>query len=324
MRFLVFGAGAIGSVFGGLLAKSGHLVTLIGRKAHMEAIAHSGLVIDGIWGRHVIRDNITPATELTPELLFHSPAFDLCLLTVKSYDTADAMRMICNVFPEPPKVLSLQNGLGNIETISRFIGPSKTIGGRVIFGVEYQIPGLVTVTVAADSTKIGSVSNCIPRHEIEHLASVLTQAGIPTEATDDINRYIWSKILYNCSLNPLATLLNVHYGKLLSNSAARAIMQEIITEIFTVARHLSIKLDWDSPEQYAEVLFGELIPKTFQHHPSMLQDVQHGKRTEIDALNGAIAEYAKRLGCEAPMNALMRDLIKAKESLCHQTGTTTR
>ena len=323
MHFLVFGAGAIGSVFGGLLAKSGHLVTLIGRKAHMDAIAHDGLVIDGIWGRHVIRENIIPSTELTPRLVSDSPVFDLCLLTVKSYDTADAVQTLCKYLSNPPKVLSLQNGLGNIETIAHFLGPSKTIGGRVIFGVEYQKPGVVTVTVAADSTKIGSVAGSIQRHEIEHFAALFTQAGIPTEATDDIIRYIWGKVLYNCSLNPLATLLNVPYGKLLSNCAAREIMQELITEIFTVARLLSVKLDWDTPEEYTNVLFSELIPRTFQYHPSMLQDVQRGKRTEIDALNGAIAQYAEQLGCEAPMNALMRDLIKAKESICHLRETTT-
>jgi len=316
MRFLVLGAGAIGSVFGGFLAKAGHSVTLIGRKAHMDAIARDGLVIDGIWGRHLITQGITPATELTETLREALPPFDLCLLTVKSYDTAEAVRMLHNSFDDPPTVLSLQNGLGNLEIIAERIEAHKTIGGRVIFGVEHRQAGKVTVTVSADVTRIGAYKNVIPWQEVAYLSTVFQQAGLPTEPTDDIERFVWGKVLYNCALNALATLLNVNYGMLLASEATKDIMREIVAEIFTVAQHLSVRLDWENPQQYLSILFNELIPKTFDHHPSMLQDVLNGKRTEIDALNGAIAELGKQHGCAVPYNSMLRNLIKATENLC--------
>ncbi|MCX8044529.1 MAG: ketopantoate reductase family protein [Desulfobacterota bacterium] len=320
MTILVLGAGSIGSVFGGFLALAGHRVILVGRQPHMDAIARFGLLIDGIWGRHIVTERIIALSDVHDA---STASVDLCLLTVKSYDTASAVRMLCDTFSDPPIVLSLQNGLGNVETIESLVGKHKTIGGRVIFGVEYREPGHVTVTVAADVTRIGSRCGTIPRHKIEQIASLLTQAGIPTEATDTIERYLWGKVLYNCALNPLATLLNVPYGKLLSSDAAREIMRAIIFEIFAVAKKLNVTLDWAEPEQYVELLFNELIPKTFEHHPSMLQDVLRGKPTEIDSLNGAIADLAVKVGCDAPYNTLLRSLIKAKETSCVRTATST-
>lgn len=316
MRFLVLGAGAIGSVFGGFLATAGHQVTLVGRQEHMDAIRNSGLLIDGIWGRHEVREGLTTTTTVRDAAV--CGPFDLCLLTVKSYDTRSAVMELCDTFRDPPPVLSLQNGIGNIETIESLIGRRKTIGGRVIFGVEYNGPGHVTVTVAADATRIGGLGNGYPQKHIEALAACFTDAGIPTHPTDDIMRYVWGKVLYNCALNPLATLLEVHYGMLLSSESAKEIMRSIIAEIFDVARKRAVRLDWEQPQQYAEHLFSVLMPRTFEHHPSMLQDIRRGKRTEIEALNGAIAALGEELGCAVPYNTTIRDLIRARESLCRQ------
>ena len=186
----------------------------------------------------------------------------------------------------------------------------------MIFGVEYNSPGHVTVTVAADATRIGGLCGGYPQDRCAALAALFSEARIPAEPADDILRSIWGKVLYNCALNPLATLMEVHYGMLLSSQSARDIMRHIIAEIFAVAGKLSIRLDWDRPEQYAEHLFDVLVPKTFDHHPSMLQDIRRGKRTEIDSLNGAIAAYGRRVGCAVPYNTTIRDLIRARESLC--------
>jgi len=314
MRFLVLGAGAIGSVFGGFLAKNGHSVFLLGRKSHIQAINKRGLLIDGIWGNYLV-DNIKGYTCLE-ELVDNSEAhFDLALLAVKSYDTEIVLKEYKRYFPETPPVVSLQNGLGNMEKIAQAVGIEKTIGARVIFGVEFEGPGHVNVTVSADRTIIGGFDGGPDRSFLEMLAGTFNNAGLPADVTDEIKKFIWGKVFYNCSLNGLASIINVNYGKLLSCDNPKQIMTKIIEEVFTVARAENISLDWESPDEYTKLLFEELIPKTFEHHPSMLQDITRGKRTEIDALNGAVVRMGDKHDIALPYNRTITQLIKAKESM---------
>jgi 2-dehydropantoate 2-reductase len=313
MKILVLGAGAIGSVFGGLLAQGGNSVCLVGRKPHLDAIKHQGLHIEGIWGTH--RIHALACYESLSDLKTHEPfSFDVILLSVKSYDTESRLRELLILYPEPCPVISLQNGLGNIETIEKLIGKEKTIGGRVIFGVEFVEPGTVRVTVSADKTVIGGLPGGIQKDFVKSLASEFTASNIPAEVTDDIQRYIWGKVIYNCALNGPATLLNVHYGALLSSESSKHIMTRIVEEIFAIMHRKNIVLDWRTPEEYQHVLFNSLIPLTFKHHPSMLQDIMRHKRTEIDALNGAIVEMAGEAGIDVPFNWAVTQFIKAKES----------
>ena len=306
------GAGAMGSVFGGFLADAGHRVVLITRPAHAHAIAEKGLLIDGIWGtRRVL--SLTAFTNLS--YIVNLPAFDLVLLAVKSYDNRMAMGELLLALPDMPPIVSLQNGLGNVEMIAAMAGRNKTIGGRMIFGVEFNKPGHVTVTVSADTTKIGALPGGIDHALVQQLAETFTDAGLPTDAVADIDRYIWGKVLYNCALNALATIMNVHYGLLLSHVGTREIMTRIIEEIFSVARAGDVKLDWEKPDSYCTELFDVLIPRTFDHHPSMLQDIQHGKKTEIDSLNGAVVKMGSDYGIDVPFNWTITQLIKAKEQL---------
>jgi 2-dehydropantoate 2-reductase len=314
MKILVLGAGAIGSVFGGLLAKKGNSVCLVGRKPHLDAIKRQGLMIEGIWGTH--RVHSLTGYESFFDLKAHEPlTFDVILLCVKSYDTEIILRELLTHYPEPCPVISLQNGLGNIETIEKLLGKEKTIGGRVIFGVEFIEPGSVRVTVSADKTVIGGLPGGIQKDFVTMLAGKFTAANIPTEVTDDIQRYIWGKVIYNCALNGPATLLNVHYGALLSSESSKNIMRRIVEEIFAVMQSKNIVLDWSTPEEYQQVLFNSLIPLTFKHHPSMLQDIMRHKKTEIDALNGAIVEMAGKAGFDVPFNWAVKQFIKAKESI---------
>jgi len=314
MKILVLGTGAIGSVFGGFLAKAGHQVCLIARRAHLAAIINRGLIIEGIWGDHMIK-NLTGYESLSELKGKETDAFDAVLVTVKSYDTESMLQSLIACFPDPPPVVSLQNGLGNLEKIEAYAGREKTIGGRVIFGVEFIEPGRVRVTVSADKTMIGGFPNGIERAFVEKLAQTLTAAGIAAEATDSIEKYIWGKVLYNCALNGLATLMNVHYGVLLASDSTREIMHQVVTEIFDVLRCSGITLDWRKPEEYTELLFSTLIPRTFDHHPSMLQDIKRHKRTEIEALNGAVVQMGREQGLDLPYNWAITKLIKAHEAL---------
>ena len=312
MKILVLGAGAIGSVFAGFLSKAGHDVCIVGRKDHIDAIKENGLLIDGIWGLHTVKgikgylriDDIPESCD---------NKFDVVLLTVKSYDTEAMLREFKKLFSDLPPVVSLQNGLGNIDKVEELIGKKKTIGGRVIFGVEFISPGHVSITVSADRTVIGGLINGIEKEFVKKLADTFTLAGVPTDVTDDINRFVWGKVLYNCALNGLATILDENYGKLIGCDGTKIIMRGIIEEVFIVLKAKGICLDQSTTLEYEKLLFSELIPKTNNHHPSMLQDIKRGKKTEIDALNGAIVKMGMEMGLDLPHNRIVTQFVKASE-----------
>ncbi|HEY8491054.1 MAG TPA: ketopantoate reductase family protein [Dehalococcoidia bacterium] len=310
MRFLVMGAGAIGSVFGGLLARAGHQVTLVGRDPHMTAVARHGLRTSGIWGEH----HVTGLEAVTSPPRDGGP-YDAVLLTTKAYDTVAALRAAAPALAGGPDVVSLQNGLGNLEAVAEAAGPERTLGGRVIFGAEVVEPGHVVVTVCADDVAVGSPGNRAPADRAARLAAAFAEAGIPASVTDRIESLLWAKLLYNASLNGLSAVLGVPYGALLEQEETRSIMGRLVAEAFAAARAEGVALPWESPEAYRRTLFEELIPATAAHRSSMLQDIARGRRTEIDAINGAVVRVAERHGLDAPANRLVTELVRARERL---------
>jgi len=299
----------LGSVFGGFLQKAAHDVTLLGRKRHLDAIKQHGLIITGIWGRHYISFGkvYTDATRIREQ------SFDLILISVKSYDTETAAKQAKKFLGPGTQVVSLQNGLGNVETIARLTGKGRTIGGRVIFGVELPKPGRVKVTVYAEEVMLGSPYPSVKKPSVETIVDLFNGAGIPTLYTDEITKYIWSKVLYNAALNPLSTILRQPYGYLLKRHETIEIMKQVVEEIFAVVKAAKITLFWKCPEEYLDILFTKLIPVTAEHHASMLQDITAGKKTEIDALNGAVVSFGKRYHVPTPCNEILTLLIKTME-----------
>ncbi len=160
MRILVLGCGAIGSVFGGFLAKDGHEVVLLGRREHMEVINREGLLIEGIWGRHRVT-HLKGYTSLEEIKTQEGRDFDLILLTVKSYDTENMVREYLKILDKKTPMISLQNGIGNIEKIAELMGKEYAIGGRVIFGAEVPGWGTVRVTVYAEEDMLGGLQKGI-------------------------------------------------------------------------------------------------------------------------------------------------------------------
>lgn len=311
MKILVMGAGAIGSVFGGLLAEQQHDVSLIGRKRYMDIINESGLKISGIFGEH----NITNLKTFVDSASITERAFDVIFIATKSFDTENAVKGILSLMGESTLVISLQNGLGNVETISRMVGAERTVGGRVIFGVELVEPGHFKVTVIADKVLMGSPGGKADGKKLEEIARALSTAGIPTETTADITKYIWQKVLYNGCLNPLSAILDVSYGQLGELTATKEIITEIISETFSVAACKNIDLGFASAAEYEKLLFGKLLPATASHHSSMLQDVRNGRKTEIDAINGAIVQIGEEIGIATPVNWMLTRLLHAQENL---------
>lgn len=311
MKVLIVGAGALGSVFGCLLRKMGHEVDLLEPGPRLQDIAERGLKLSGLFGEHECGDFglYSSANEL-PER-----RHELVLVTVKSFDTSEAVRAIAKRISSDALVISLQNGLGNYEAISHAVGQHRALAGRVIFGAQMIEKAHVKVTVYAEPVMIGSPTNSVDFGRIQKIATEFDGAGVPTQATTEINKYIWAKMLYNCALNPLSAILDVPYGRLLETEFSRNLMREVVNEIFAVAQAHGIELFWNKPEDYVELLFGRLIPDTSAHYASMAQDLQAGRKTEIDALNGAIVRLGKQTRVECCANRILSELVRAAERL---------
>jgi 2-dehydropantoate 2-reductase len=309
MKILVMGAGAIGSVFGAFLAENGNDVSLIGREQYIQAIKKAGLRISGIWGEHCVRNVqcFTSASEIS------ETNFDFVLLSTKSFDTEETVKQVLTLVGPETMIISLQNGLGNIESIARLAGKERTIGARVIFGVVLIAPGHFNITVSADKVLIGAISPTVPADKVEKIAATINNAGISTATTSEIEKFIWTKVLYNCCLNAPSALLDTCYGKLGEFEATRKIIRSIITEVLAVARACGINMGFPDAASYEKILYGELLPTTYAHHASTLQDLKNGKKTEIEALNGAIVSFGREKGISTPVNWTLTQLIHGKE-----------
>ena len=306
-RIAVMGAGAIGSVIGGMLALNGHKVTLIGRRSHMDHIKNHGLHIKGIWGDHLVKD--IDSTTFPPKEFQ-----DIVFLTVKSFDTASAARESLPMVGPDTIVVSMQNGLGNIETLAGIVGKKKAVGAMAIFGAILSGPGCVEVTVIASEALVGEMDGTLtPR--VEAIAHMLDCAGIPARTSNNIMRDIWHKALYNIALNPLSAIFQVPYGQIADNPHARWLVEQMISEAFQVARATGIDLGFTSPGEYLNILWTRQLPPTREHRSSMLQDIMRGKRTEIDHINGAVVKLGAEQGIETPYNCAIVRIVKAREGL---------
>jgi 2-dehydropantoate 2-reductase len=217
-------------------------------------------------------------------------------------------------------ICSYQNGLGNAEAIAKAVGWHRTVGARVIFGVRLREPGSVTITVIAEPTALGVYVPDAPADRVREIADAMDRAGLPTLFADNITMLLWAKVAYNAALNPLSALLDVPYGTLLETGHTREIIREVVRELYAVAPAMRVALEPPKPQAYVNLLFEKLIPPTAAHYASMREDFLRKRRTEIDALNGAICRYGREHGIPCPTNAVLTRLVHARE---HSFGAST-
>jgi 2-dehydropantoate 2-reductase len=305
-RILILGAGAVGLPLAAKLSRVADVIAVT-REPGARAISSQGLLINGAWGAET--GWFPCVSEVTDD-----GDFDYILITSKSQDT----ECICRQYKEligNSEVASLQNGIGNEETILRY--SDRVIGGVVMTGFVRAGDREVHVTANAGPTQLGRFPYGLDAGVLG-LADIMNRAGIPVETTDRIQGKLWSKNLINCSLNPLSAITGVTYGKLREPNSWH-IIDQIVREIYAVVRAEGIALQWGDPDAYLGYLYGALIPVMAGHSSSMLQDMLHGHKTEIDYLNGAVVTAGKRFGVPTPYNACISDLIRFKEA---SKGTT--
>lgn len=304
MNILIVGVGAIGSALLAFLTKSGNRVQGLLREGRPEL---KYIEVEGIWGNFKV--DVSTTSHLRE---VNTP--DLVILSVKSFDTEEALRRIKPVVSERTFILIAQNGYGNYEKAVEIYGEERVILSRIIFGAKRESRNKVRITVSADDVIVGNPSPKVNSEKVKEVVEILKKSGIPTRYERDVYKYLWDKIIYNSALNPLGALLEVNYGYLAQNSGTRSIIDNIVKEIFCVLDAKGIETFWNKAEDYLEHFYNRLVPPTAEHYPSMLEDIKKGK-TEIDSLNGAIINLGDDFGLETPVNRTVVGLIKAKEQL---------
>lgn len=310
MHILIFGAGALGQALGCMLTQAGHRVDLIIRKRFIGPIKDKGLRVTGLFGEYRADPGKLGLLEDIGQIT--NPGYDAVLVTTKSYDTAAAVRAIAKS-PYQGPVVSMQNGCGNIEQVAELFGEERTYGARVITGFEISRPGEVHITVSADAVHIGSsIRGTIPPFA-RQLAEAIDLAGLPCIGVEDIYQDLFAKLLYNCALNPLGAILGVHYGALGESAETRKIMDQVIDESFSVIHGLGGKTPWPDTAGYRRFFYDKLLPMTYNHRPSMLQDLEQGKPTEVEALVGYVANQGNTLSIPTPTCSMLANLVRFKE-----------
>src|SRR5579864_137522 len=299
-RVAVIGAGAVGGYFGGMLADAGAPVVMIGRHALVETVRRDGLLLDTLQGKKNVR------VEASADLSAARDA-DLVLFCVKTTDNAATARELASFLAPHTVVLSLQNGVDNVEQI------------RVAAGIE-ALPAVVYV---AASTPAPGVVKHVGRGDLvlgpecektKHIADVFIRAHVPCRITDNIEGELWVKLIWNCALNAVSALGQARYARIAESEDARKVVQEAVNEVLAVARAAHIVLPGVADSQAALAGAMKIATQMAAQLSSTGQDINRGKRTEIDSLNGFIARRGAELSVPTPVNHALYALVKLLES----------
>ncbi|HNU62270.1 MAG TPA: 2-dehydropantoate 2-reductase, partial [Methanofastidiosum sp.] len=276
---------------------SGADVLLIGRQNHVEAIKKNGLFISGI-------DEFNVRINASSNPL-DARGSDILVITTKAYDTRKALEDIIPILNDNTKVMSLQNGAGNIEEISKLVDKQNIIGAVTSMGAFLENPGRVQFR-GKGTTLIGAISE--ENKNAKEIVRIFDSAGIKAELTNDIKGEIWSKVIINSAINNLASILDGENGILLDENLIE-IVKEITTEGKTILQKEGIDISDDIFEKTVDV-----IKNTSKNINSTLSDLRKGKRTEIDYISGKIIELGDKLNMPSPYNKALFTMIKYKEN----------
>jgi 2-dehydropantoate 2-reductase len=299
----VVGAGALGSYFGGVLARAGHQVTLIGRAGHVEAIKRNGLRLLAESSEQ--RISLAATVEVSAVRVA-----SLVLFCVKSFDTETAASAIALHLAPDAIVLSLQNGVDNPERIGRHIR-NQVIPVLIYVGANIPEPGVVRHT-GGSNIVIGQLKafreSAPDRALLADIAALFGDAGLVVKTSDDIEADLWIKLLMNSTYNAVSALGRSAYGRMVAMPEVNAVMREAAAEVVAVAKAKGIALPDDVIE--TAMRLADAMPQT---RSSTAQDIAKGRFTEIAYLNGYISQQGRALGVATPVNGTLNALTKLLE-----------
>lgn len=305
MKIALVGAGAIGCLFGALLQASEHSVILVNNNPlAVTAMRKNGVRVREPSGK-IIRTR--PKVELC---LKSEDGPDLVLLTVKSYDTEVAGRSLQKV-QGINEVLSIQNGLGNFETLSRFFPPESILAGTTTEAAFQAGYGRVFHT-GKGVTQIGEFRGR-PTKRCREISDIIRSAGFDIKISGNMEGVIWSKAIVNSAINPITAIARVSNGEIVRNSNLLEVAREVLKEGIKVASSRGV-VPTPSPISF----FKNVVSISKKNQSSMLQDIVNGKRTEIRELNGSISSAGRNKGVDTPYTSALGELVWSLETSSHR------
>jgi 2-dehydropantoate 2-reductase len=304
MQISIIGTGAMATLFAARLSDVAE-VSMIGSWAEaIETIRQNGITLDGDSCCHQVHPTYHPDD---------APAADLALVLTKAYKTVKASEVAAKTIKPDGLALTLQNGLGNIEILSEYVGRDRAMQGVTMQGATLLGPGRIR-TSGRGATHLGYVpiELAAPRdfavgHRAYEISALFNSAGLKSQVTADIEGLVWGKVIINAAINPLTAILRVPNGALVENEETIGLMKAAALEAAAVATAQGVALPFPDPVERVK----QVATLTATNHSSMLQDVLGQRPTEIDAINGKIVEQGQALGIPTPVNALLTSLMRA-------------
>jgi 2-dehydropantoate 2-reductase len=298
-RIAVVGAGAVGGYFGGMFARAGAPIVLIGRRHFADAVNSNGLVLDKSEGQERIR--VAATTEMSA-----IRDCSLILFSVKANDTAQTAKQIAPFLQPYATVVCLQNGVDNADRV-RAVTNVVTVPAVVYVAVSVPEFGRVKHLARGDLI-IGPLSD-----RTTEVANVFNRAAISCRISENIAGELWVKLLCNCALNAISALGHARYGQIVQSGDAKQLMQDVVDEVLAVARAAGVVLPGVDDRESGMAAAMEIATQMADAFSSTAQDLNRGRPTEIDALNGYISRRGAELGVPVPVNHALFTLVKLAE-----------
>jgi 2-dehydropantoate 2-reductase len=302
MRIAIVGPGAMGCLFAAFFSKEKNEVFLLDKdRVRAEKISQQGIIVEGLSGNWQAKVKATATTQQIDPV-------DLVIICVKSYDTKEAAEKIKPLINQNTVILTLQNGIGNIEVLSEIAGQDKAAAGVTNEGATLLGPGHIR-HAGRGETIIGRIDGKIPV-QLRSIREAFNKCGFQAKISRDIKSVLWSKLIINVGINALTAITGLRNAKIVEMEGARRILREAVSEATKIAKRKRIKLIYDDPLAKVEAV----CEATAENISSMLQDVLKKQQTEVDFINGVIVRQAQELGIPAPINATLTDLVKTIEA----------
>jgi 2-dehydropantoate 2-reductase len=300
MKVVIMGAGAMGSLFGGLLSFSGEEVWLVDvRKENVDLINAVGITMEREGKIQIVGANATT----DPASIGKA---DLVLLMVKTYHTEQAVSDALVLQNDDTVFLTLQNGLGNDEVICKKVDRKKVLVGVTGHGATLLGPGHIA-HAGKGKTYLGALDPAL-ESRVQEVARMFQEAEIETEVSSNIEDRIWDKLIVNVGINALTALTDMKNGALLDYPETLRLMEVLVREAMEVAKKKGVRIEGDPVEKTKQA-----AEATRNNRSSMGQDFDYRRQTEIEAINGALVREGERLGVAVPVNQAITDLVKIIE-----------
>jgi 2-dehydropantoate 2-reductase len=298
-KMAVVGAGAVGGYFGGMLARAGAPVIMIGRQPFVEAVKKNGLSLDTLHFKGSVRVEVTTELDAVRDA-------ETVLFCVKTTDTPSTARALVPLLSRDTTVISMQNGVDNVEQIRDASG-IEALGAVVYVAASVPHPGHVKHVGRGDLI-LG------PRNtRTERVAALFERASVPCRISDNIEGELWTKLVWNCALNAISALGRAKYGRIAASEDARTVVETVVHEVLAVARAAQIQPPGLEDPKAALAGAFKIATQMSEALSSTGQDMMRGKRTEIDSLNGYISRRGAQLGVATPVNHALYTLVKLAE-----------